>query len=70
MANFAMEKRSESIPHLIGRAIFGGYFLYNGINHFLQKDQLSGYASAKGVPSADIAVEASGAMMILGGSVC
>jgi putative oxidoreductase len=67
MANFAMEKRSESIPHLVGRAIFGGYFLYNGINHFLQKDQLSGYASAKGVPSAEIAVEASGAMMILGG---
>ena len=67
MANFAMEKRSESIPHLLGRAIFGGYFLYNGINHFLQKDQLSGYAAAKGVPSANIAVQASGAMMILGG---
>jgi putative oxidoreductase len=67
MSNFAMEKRSESIPHLVGRAIFGGYFLYNGINHFLQKDQLSGYASSKGVPSAGIAVEASGAMMILGG---
>lgn len=67
MANFAMEKRSESVPHLLGRAIFGGYFLYNGINHFLQKDQLSGYASAKGVPSANAAVQVSGAMMILGG---
>jgi len=67
MANYAMEKRSESIPHLVGRAIFGGYFLYNGINHFLQKDQLSGYASSKGVPSANIAVQASGAMMIVGG---
>jgi uncharacterized membrane protein YphA (DoxX/SURF4 family) len=67
MANFAMEKRSESIPHLVGRAIFGGYFLYNGINHFLEKDQLSGYASAKGVPSANLAVQASGALMVLGG---
>jgi len=67
MANFAVEKRSESIPHLVGRAIFGGYFLYNGINHFLQKDQLSGYASAKGVPSANLAVQASGALMVLGG---
>jgi putative oxidoreductase len=67
MAKFAMEKRSESIPHLVGRAIFGGYFLYNGINHFMQKDQLSGYASSKGVPSANVAVQASGAMMILGG---
>src|SRR5262249_35975724 len=67
MANLAMEKRSESIPLLVGRAIFGGYFLYNGINHFLQKDKLSGYAASKGVPSAGVAVEASGAMMILGG---
>ena len=67
MANFAVEKRSESIPHLVGRAIFGGYFLYNGINHFLQTDQLSGYASSKGVPSANVAVRASGAMMIVGG---
>jgi len=67
MANYAMEKRSESIPHLVGRAIFGGYFLYNGINHFLQTDQLSGYASSKGVPSANVAVRASGAMMIVGG---
>jgi len=67
MANYAMEKRSESIPLLLGRAIFGGYFLYNGINHFLQKDQLSGYASAKGVPSANLAVQASGTLMILGG---
>jgi len=67
MANYAMEKRSESIPLLLGRAIFGGYFLYNGINHFLQKDQLSGYATSKGVPSANLAVPASGALMILGG---
>ena len=67
MANCAMEKRPESVPHLIGRAIFGGYFLYNGINHFVHKDQMSGYASAKGVPKADVAVQASGAMMILGG---
>jgi uncharacterized membrane protein YphA (DoxX/SURF4 family) len=67
MANFAMEKRSESIPHLVGRAIFGGYFLYNGVNHFVHKDQLSGYASSRGVPASNLAVEASGAMMILGG---
>ncbi len=67
MANYAMEKRSESIPLLLGRAIFGGYFLYNGINHFLQTDELSGYAESKGVPAANLAVQASGAMMVLGG---
>ncbi len=67
MANHAMEKRSESIPLLLGRLIFGGYFLYNGINHFRQREQLSGYAEAKGVPAADLAVQASGALMALGG---
>jgi len=59
--------KAETVPLLLGRAIFGGYFLYNGINHFVQKDQLAGYAGAKGVPAANLAVPASGAMMILGG---
>jgi putative oxidoreductase len=67
MATYAMEKRSDSIPLMVGRAIFGGFFLYNGINHFLQRDQLSGYAGSKGVPAANVAVEASGALMTLGG---
>jgi uncharacterized membrane protein YphA (DoxX/SURF4 family) len=67
MASFATEKRSESIPLLLGRVIFGGFFLYNGVNHFLNREQLSGYAKAKGVPAANLAVEASGALMVLGG---
>jgi uncharacterized membrane protein YphA (DoxX/SURF4 family) len=67
MATYAMEKRSDSIPLMVGRAIFGGFFLYNGINHFLQREQLSGYAGSKGVPAANVAVEASGALMTLGG---
>lgn len=59
-------RRMENTAQLLGRLIFGGYFLYNGINHFLNKD-MSGYAQAKGVPKPDIAVQASGALMILGG---
>jgi len=60
-------RAAETIPHLLGRAIFGGYFLYNGINHFLHRRHLAGYAEAKGVAKPDIAVELSGAMMIAGG---
>jgi putative oxidoreductase len=60
-------RASEAIPHVLGRAIFGGYFLYNGINHFLQRRNLASYAESKGVPKADLAVELSGAMMIAGG---
>ena len=53
---------------LIGRAIFGGYFLYNGINHFRQHAALSQYAGSKHVPMPDVAVEISGAAILLGGA--
>jgi putative oxidoreductase len=64
-----MSKRdmAETVPLMLGRAIFGGFFLYNGINHFLHKQNMAGYAEAKGIPAADVAVQASGAMMVLGG---
>jgi putative oxidoreductase len=50
-----------------GRAIFGGYFAYNGINHFLQNSSMSQYAAAKGVPRPEAAVRATGAMLVAGG---
>jgi uncharacterized membrane protein YphA (DoxX/SURF4 family) len=57
----------ENAALLAGRIIFGGYFLYSGINHFLKRDMMAGYAGAKGVPSPDAAVTTSGAMAALGG---
>lgn len=53
---------------LLGRAIFGGYFLYNGINHLVQHEMMSQYAGAKGVASPDAAVATSGAMLVAGGA--
>ncbi|HZT76928.1 MAG TPA: DoxX family protein [Vicinamibacterales bacterium] len=53
--------------YLLGRAIFGGYFLYNGINHFVNREMMSQYAGAKGVAAPDAAVAASGAMLVAGG---
>jgi putative oxidoreductase len=58
----------ETTAHLAGRAIFGGYFLYNGINHFRNREMVAGYASSKQVPAADAAVIASGVMMLIGGA--
>lgn len=52
---------------VIGRAMFGGFFLYNGINHFLKKDALTQYANAKELPMAEEAVLASGALMTAAG---
>ena len=52
---------------LLGRAVFGGFFLYNAINHFKNEEQISGYAASKGVAAPDIAALASGAMLAAGG---
>ena len=55
-------------PFLIGRALLGGFFLYNGINHFQQLDGMAQYAKAKGVPAPKAAVAASGALLLVGGA--
>jgi len=52
---------------LLGRAMFGGFFLYKGINHFLNEKMMSQYAATKGTAAPDAAVTVSGAMLIAGG---
>jgi putative oxidoreductase len=52
---------------LIGRIIFGGYFVYNAYNHFKNQSGLTHYARMKGVPSASAGVFISGVLMLLGG---
>ena len=54
-------------PFLIGRLIFGGFFLYNGIYHFTDHKMLADYAASKNTPMPDAAVAATGAALILGG---
>jgi putative oxidoreductase len=50
-----------------GRALFGGFFIYNGINHFQQAAAMTEYAAAKGVPAAEEAVKATGALLVASG---
>ena len=56
------------IPFLLGRLLFGGYFISAGINHFRQADQLSQYAASKHVPKPDLAVRVTGTILITGGT--
>jgi len=53
---------------VLGRVIFGGFFAYNGVNHFLNQKTMSQYAGAKGVPAAEAAISATGAMLLAGGA--
>lgn len=55
-------------PFLLGRLIFGGFFLYNGINHFKQYKSMAQYAQAKHVPVPEAAVLGTGALLTVGGA--
>ena len=52
---------------LVSRILFGGFFLLNGINHFLKGDMMTQYTTAKGVPAPKIAVYGTGLLLILAG---
>jgi uncharacterized membrane protein YphA (DoxX/SURF4 family) len=55
-------------PWLIGRALFGLYFAYSGLNHFIQYQGMKDYASYKGIPVAGLSVIITG-LILLGGGV-
>jgi putative oxidoreductase len=53
---------------LIGRLLFGGFFLYNGINHLKERKSLGQYAETKNVPMAEAVVASTGVVLIAGGT--
>jgi uncharacterized membrane protein YphA (DoxX/SURF4 family) len=55
-------------PFLLGRLLFGGYFIMSGINHFKNIAQMTQYTAAKNVPEPEVAVAATGAALIAGGA--
>jgi putative oxidoreductase len=52
---------------LIGRIIFGVFFLYSGVNHFIGFGMMTQYAKMKGVPFPATAQGITGLMLLLGG---
>lgn len=57
----------ESVLLVGARLLFGGVIAFMGLNHFLQLDQLAGYAEFNDVPAPKLSVVASGAVLVLGG---
>ncbi len=53
---------------LIGRILFGGFFIMSGLNHFQNLAMMSGYAQSKNVPFARLAVIVTGVMLVAGGA--
>jgi putative oxidoreductase len=58
----------KKAPFLLGRAILGGFFLYNGINHLREAKAMAPYAESKGVPLPELAVKFAGIPLIIGGA--
>jgi putative oxidoreductase len=55
-------------PFLLGRILFGGFFLYNGINHLRSAKAMAPYAESKGVPAPELAVKLSAVPLLIGGA--
>jgi len=55
------------ILFVIGRILYGGFFIMNGLNHFRQYGMLKGYAASKGVPAPGSAVMVTGLLILFGG---
>jgi len=49
------------------RVLFGALIAFQGLNHFLDHEGMTGYAGMKGVPVPGVAVAASGVMLVGGG---
>ncbi len=52
---------------LLGRVLFGGYFIMSGWSHFTKVAMMKGYAASKGVPMPAVAVIVTGLMLLAGG---
>jgi uncharacterized membrane protein YphA (DoxX/SURF4 family) len=52
---------------LIGRILYGGFFVISGARHFVQLKTMTAYASSRAVPAPALGVLGSGLIAVLGG---
>jgi uncharacterized membrane protein YphA (DoxX/SURF4 family) len=66
-ASGAFPSAGADVALLLGRLLFGLVIAFMGLNHFMQKEQMAGYADAKGVPAPSLAVLLSGGLLLVSG---
>ncbi len=52
---------------VLGRILYGGFFVLGGLNHFQHLGMMSGFVGSKGVPAPKPSVIVSGLLIIVGG---
>ena len=57
----------SDVALLVGRILFGGLFVLNGLNHFRNRAAMTGYTAYKGVPAPAAATVVSGAWLLVCG---
>jgi putative oxidoreductase len=55
-------------PFVIGRIVFGAFFLNSGINHFRHREEMKRYVESKGVPAPKFMVMFSAVPLLVGGT--
>ncbi|ELZ86043.1 terminal quinol oxidase subunit [Haloferax elongans ATCC BAA-1513] len=58
---------TADIAFLLARVLFGAVIAFMGLNHFMNTDQMAGYAEMKGLPAPRLGVVFSGGMLAFGG---
>lgn len=52
---------------VLGRILYGGFFVIGGLNHFRHLSMMSGFVASKGLPAPKALVALSGVLIIVGG---
>ena len=55
------------ILFIVGRLLFGGYFIASAFNHFMNLEMMAGYSASKKVPFPKLAVIGTGLLLLSGG---
>lgn len=58
---------TEGLVLLVARVLLGGVIAFTGLNHFMDTENMTGYAQHKGVPAPKLSVLGSGSLLVLGG---
>jgi uncharacterized membrane protein YphA (DoxX/SURF4 family) len=56
-----------ALTKTLARAVFGGYFAFNGVHHFREMKGLKKYAESKDVPCPELTLQGSGLLLIASG---
>jgi uncharacterized membrane protein YphA (DoxX/SURF4 family) len=61
------ETAGAEVVFLLARILFGGVLAFMGLNHFMNVDEMAGYAEFKGIPAPRYSVLGSGGLLVFGG---